>query len=273
MKVGNEEKSLQLDLPSSNQVLEDWLITPEIFEELLPFYVAFDTNLNVCAAGPALERLHPSIVGKNFAEFFLPQCSPELLTFDVFVRAKAKSKSYAVRCACGDDHCDMICEGRAIVSEGDSPVVVYNCTPSEFSFGCLICSGLKISDFHYSSTIQEKIFLSLHLYTAEIVKENLKATQRQLVASRENIEAKKKRSLDVLYSVLPSFAVDRYLVGEDFPPTKIDSLTVVFSNIVGFADICKKCEPASTIAMLSDLFSKYDDLTDIHDLLKVFKLL
>ena len=61
--------------------------------------------------------------------------------------------------------------------------------------------------------------------------------QRQLVANCENIEVQKKQSLDVLYSVLPSFAADKYLRGEDFPPTKVDSLTVLFSSIKGFADI------------------------------------
>ena len=162
----------------------------------------------------------------------------------------------------------MTFEGRAIVNN-DSTMVVYNCTPSVFNFECLKRTKLLVSDFCYNSDHQDKIFLSLHLHTAKVVREKLEDTECQLKKTSREIDEKKQQNIDVLYSVLPSFAADKYLLGEDFPPTKLDSITVLFSDIKGFTDICKTCNPVMSISMLNDLFSKYDDLTDFHDILKV----
>ncbi|XP_065885157.1 guanylate cyclase soluble subunit alpha-2-like [Dysidea avara] len=265
--VKDAVSSDQLDSPCTDQVLEDWPITEEIFQELIPFYLAFDNNLTVYAAGPVIERFRPSLVHKTLEDFFLPVSYTKLSTFEAITLARFKP--YTMRCRCGADYCRITFEGRAIINSDDPSMAVYNCTPTVFTFECLKRTRLSVSDFCYNADNQDRIFLSMHLYTAKIVRENLEATECLLKENYEKIDAQKKKSLDVLYSVLPSFAADKYLQSEDFPPTRFNSLSVLFSDIKGFAQICQNSSPVSTVIMLNNLFNKYDDLTDMHDVLKL----
>lgn len=44
----------------------------------------------------------------------------------------------------------------------------------------------------------------------------------------------------------------------------------MFSDVVTFTNICAACEPIDIVHMLNSMYSKFDRLTNIHDIYKVF---
>ena len=59
------------------------------------------------------------------------------------------------------------------------------------------------------------------------------------------------------------------LSGETVPPSKVDNVTMLFSDIVGFTSICSTATPLQVIAMLSSLYTNFDQLCELLDIYKV----
>lgn len=67
--------------------------------------------------------------------------------------------------------------------------------------------------------------------------------------------------LSVALSKCPSFS------GE------FEACTILFSDVVTFTNICAACEPIDIVHMLNRMYSKFDRLTNVHDIYKVLTLM
>jgi len=252
--------------------IDHWPVIAEDFQEILPFHLTFDKKFSVHAAGHIIERYLPFLVHRPLMDSFLAMSSPKLLTFGTITSARYEPAN--MRCACGTKYCSLAFEGSAMINSDDSSMAVCNCIPLVLDFAHLkYIHSFLVSDFRFESVSLDKIFLSMHLCSAKLVSEKLVTIEDLLHKSYADFEVQRRKFQSVLYSVLPSFAIDKYIRGEDFPPSRLDSLTVLFSEIKGFSVICESCKLVPPISLLSDLYSKYDDLTNSHDVLKVSKYL
>ena len=48
-----------------------------------------------------------------------------------------------------------------------------------------------------------------------------------------------------------------------------DSVSILFSDVVGFTKICSNISPMEVIAMLNSMYTKFDGLTEKHRVYKV----
>ena len=48
-------------------------------------------------------------------------------------------------------------------------------------------------------------------------------------------------------------------------------VTILFSDIVSFTNICAKCRPIDIVNMLNALYIRFDKLTTVHDVYKVYQ--
>ena len=240
-----------------------WPITSEVFNELFPFNIVFDDKLVICATGNAFNRLCPAMVNCHLTDFF-KLCAPSIsLTYNNIVLHR--TNIFNLRC---HRRCSLEFKGEMIVN----PVAaqgVYICSPVVDSLESMSNCNIFVSDLFYLVDCQEAIFLNMHLTTAKQVRQSLEAAKDSLSTSQRVIKEEKQRSLDLLHSILPSFAIDKYLKGKDFEPTKYDNVTVLFSDIEGFANICDFCEPLEAIKLLDLLFSEFDQLSEQYGVFKV----
>ena len=58
-------------------------------------------------------------------------------------------------------------------------------------------------------------------------------------------------------------------LGETIEPMKIDEVTMLFSDIVGFTAICSSCTPLMVINMLNSLYTQFDYFCGELDVYKV----
>ena len=95
----------------------------------------------------------------------------------------------------------------------------------------------------------------------------LSKLERSKIEARAKIE--KKMNMALLQQILPQKVADRILQGKAVEPESFDEVTIFFSDVVGFTNICAAVKPIQVVKMLNDLYTVMDYCTSLFPLYKV----
>ncbi|EDO45306.1 predicted protein, partial [Nematostella vectensis] len=77
------------------------------------------------------------------------------------------------------------------------------------------------------------------------------------------------RTDELLSAMFPRSVAETLKLGEKVPSEHFDSVTVFFSDIVDFTNMCAMISPMSVTQMLNDVYSVFDDHIEKYDVYKV----
>ena len=82
-------------------------------------------------------------------------------------------------------------------------------------------------------------------------------------------ESERARSEGLLRNMLPAPIAERLKQREELIADAFGEVTVLFADIVGFTEHAQRTPPEATVALLNDLFTRFDALTEAHGLEKI----
>ncbi len=95
------------------------------------------------------------------------------------------------------------------------------------------------------------------------------STSKLLSSVMRELDQERARSHSLLLNILPQAIIDRLGDGETTIADRYDSVTVLFSDLVGFTSISSELEPQLLVSDLNRLFSEFDALCERTEVEKI----
>ncbi|KAL1460076.1 hypothetical protein WDU94_012015, partial [Cyamophila willieti] len=151
-------------------------------------------------------------------------------------------------------------------------MMMYLGTPVMPDLRALITTGLYINDLSMHDFSRDLMLAG----TQQSVELKLALDQEQqkskkLEESMRKLDDEMKRTDELLYQMIPKQVADRLRTGENPIDTcqMFDSVSILFSDVVTFTEICSRITPMEVVSMLNAMYSIFDTLTERNRVYKV----
>ncbi|XP_053619361.1 soluble guanylate cyclase 88E isoform X2 [Plodia interpunctella] len=266
-------------------------ISAAVLFEIFPFCIVFGSDMVVRSIGNSLMVILPDLVGKKITNWFdlvrpliafkfqtiLNRTNNifELVTVEAAMHDKAPDKRNELMRL--SDETDGVTEknlrlkGQMIYMD-NWRMMMYLGTPVMPDLSALVSTGLYINDLSMHDFSRDLMLAG----TQQSVELKLALDQEQqkskkLEESMRKLDEEMKRTDELLYQMIPKQVADRLRNGENPIDTceMFDSVSILFSDVVTFTEICSRITPMEVVSMLNAMYSIFDTLTERNRVYKV----
>ncbi|XP_065347406.1 soluble guanylate cyclase 88E-like isoform X1 [Cloeon dipterum] len=268
-------------------------VNANLLFEIFPFSIVFGSDLKVKSIGNSLTQIVPELIGKKITDWFdlvrpliefrfttiLNRSNNifELVTVEPIMTEKGMEEKQRLENAMfseepedvNDKHLHL--KGQMVYME-DWQLIMYLGTPVMPDLNSLICTGLFINDLSMHDFSRDLMLAG----TQQSVELKLALDQEQqkskkLEESMKKLDEEMRRTDELLYQMIPKQVADRLRKGENPIDTCqiFDVVSVLFSDVVTFTEICSRITPMEVVSMLNAMYSIFDTLTEKNGVYKV----
>uniref|UniRef100_A0A182NVG2 Guanylate cyclase soluble subunit beta-1 n=1 Tax=Anopheles dirus TaxID=7168 RepID=A0A182NVG2_9DIPT len=259
-------------------VAKEPMISPMTFCKIFPFHLMFNRNMHIVQAGRSVSRVIPRIYEKNcpllaLFEAVRPhlQLSFENILAHINTIYVLKTKSGVM----SKSERYLRLKGQMMYIPG-SDLILFQCYPSVMNLDDLTKKGLHISDIPLHDASRDLVLLSEKFEAEYKLTTNLEILTDRLQQTYRDLESEKQKTDRLLYSVLPKTVANELRHQRPVAPKRYDSVTLMFSGIVGFGQYCAANTDAEgamkIVKMLNELYTIFDELTDSKSNSNIYKV-
>lgn len=148
----------------------------------------------------------------------------------------------------------------------ENDLMLFVCSPSVANLDDLNNTGLFLSDIPLHDATRDLVLLSEQFEAEYKVQKKLMMLTDKLNAMKVDLEEEKKKTDRLLYSVLPPTVANELRNNRPVPAKRFQSVTILFSGIVGFSEFCALNSDSSgairIVNLLNKIYTTFDVLTE-----------
>ncbi|KAF4526892.1 hypothetical protein B566_EDAN014514, partial [Ephemera danica] len=269
-------------------------VSANVLFEIFPFCIVFGSDMIVRSIGNSLVQILPDLVGKKITNWFdlvrplinfkfntiLNRTNNifELVTVEPVITQTPEEKQQReenMMSEVGDGEAiedkNLHLKGQMIYMD-NWRMMMYLGTPVMPDLNSLVSTGLYINDLSMHDFSRDLMLAG----TQQSVELKLALDQEQqkskkLEESMRKLDEEMRRTDELLYQMIPKQVADRLRKGENPIDTceMFDSVSVLFSDVVTFTEICSRITPMEVVSMLNAMYSIFDNLTERNKVYKV----
>nr|XP_020441753.1 guanylate cyclase soluble subunit beta-2-like isoform X2 [Monopterus albus] len=263
--VLSEEGSHQSTL--SPCYLDKLWMEKKAFCSAFPFHIVFDKDLKVRQTGVNIEKFVPGLQARDATmdQYFTiihPQVTFNIESIRKFINSQFVLKSYK------DKQTTLKLRGQMLWMDSLG-CMLYLCSPKLRSLQELQDVGLHLADLAQHDVTRDLVLLNQQRLAEMELTNQLERKKEELRILSRHLEAEKEKTETLLYAMLPRHIANQLKDGKSVKAGEFKVCTILFSDVVTFTNICAVCEPISIVHMLNSMYTKFDRLTNVHDIYKV----
>ncbi|CRK99008.1 CLUMA_CG012144, isoform A [Clunio marinus] len=265
-------------------------ISASVLFEIFPFCIVFGSDMVVRSIGNSLMVILPDLLNKKIIDWFdlkrpliafkfqtiLNRTNNifELVTVkDVKAGDQRKSEQLMLKDSDSEEELErkLTLKGQMIYMS-DWRLIMFLGTPVMPKLSSLISTGLYINDLSMHDFSRDLMLAG----TQQSVELKLALDQEQqkskkLEESMRKLDEEMRRTDELLYQMIPKQVADRLRRGENPIDTceMFNSVSILFSDVVTFTEICSRITPMEVVSMLNAMYSIFDTLTERNNVYKV----
>ncbi|CAK9300335.1 unnamed protein product [Gordionus sp. m RMFG-2023] len=271
-------------------------LSPARFLSLFPFHLVFDKNLIILSAGNALKNLMQDIVGQSLDETFSVIKPLIEIDFNEIIEHSNNvfeiQSLYETNRIYHDDNLSIGTQAESLDEyssagsnnlEATTKIIIkgqmikldryllFIGVPIISNIETLSNIGLFLNDLSMHDSSRELLVAGAQ-QNAELKLALDREMRRghELEMSMSKLDLEKKRKEELLYQLIPK-EICYKLNNSD--PNNIcevcDSVTLLFTDIVGFTSTCSRMSPMEVVGMLNLLYTSFDECIDKYQVYKV----
>ncbi|XP_055377567.1 soluble guanylate cyclase 88E [Condylostylus longicornis] len=264
-------------------------ISAHVLFEIFPFCIVFSSDMVVRSIGNSLMVILPELVGNKITNWF--DLVRPLIAFKFQTILNRTNNIFElVTVESVPERFDFSKKKELILNEdGTEPektlrlkgqmiymetwrMIMFLATPVMPDLTSLISTGLYINDLSMHDFSRDLMLAG----TQQSVELKLALDQEQqkskkLEESMRKLDEEMRRTDELLYQMIPKQVADRLRRGENPIDTceMFDSVSILFSDVVTFTEICSRITPMEVVSMLNAMYSIFDTLTERNNVYKV----
>ncbi|XP_042145635.1 guanylate cyclase soluble subunit beta-1-like [Ixodes scapularis] len=156
-----------------------------------------------------------------------------------------------------------------MVSVEETQSILFLCSPRVKDIDDMRRIGLFFSDLAIHDPARELFLRSHHHRGERELIEKLDEATNRLKMLQSKLDEDKKKTEELLHSILPSKVAKRLCQNLPVEAEKFETVSCLFSDIVGFTSMSGSCEPMEIVRLLNHLYLQFDNLSNLHGVYKV----
>uniref|UniRef100_A0A182PKI3 guanylate cyclase n=1 Tax=Anopheles epiroticus TaxID=199890 RepID=A0A182PKI3_9DIPT len=266
-------------------------ISASVLFEIFPFCIVFGSDMVVRSIGNSLMVILPDLLSKKITDWF--ELRRPLIAFkfqtilnrtnNIFelvtvqsVKKRPENQRKTELVLSEDEQEEEVekrlrLKGQMIYME-NWYMIMFLGTPVMPKLTSLISTGLYINDLSMHDFSRDLMLAG----TQQSVELKLALDQEQqkskkLEESMRKLDEEMRRTDELLYQMIPKQVADRLRRGENPIDTceMFNSVSILFSDVVTFTEICSRITPMEVVSMLNAMYSIFDTLTERNNVYKV----
>jgi class 3 adenylate cyclase len=226
---------------------------------IFPYHVLIDADFCILQVGNDLPKVlgtTKSILFNSEIDDVFEFVKPKPAKWTRSWLQKLRDQEFVLECTLSSCPANVVFKGTWLPSHGKDIMLIL--CPDAKNLEELREMNLTLSDLPAHGAYRDAVFLREHL-----------SHQMNNALAMEKLSKKLQTEKNLLESLLPSHAAQGLREGKSVQPMMHNAVTMFFSDIVGFTNICKQISPTEVIDMLNCLYSIMDFLAAKFNLFKV----